>query len=169
MKLRYAQPVSDHVEETTLAWLNLGQAYAVLRAGVSRALETDAGIGLSESEVLFRLMGAPSERLRMSDLADRLLMAQSGITRVVDRLVEQDLVVREQPPDDRRTVYARLTEAGRAASERARAVYVGSVEEQLGGSLEAADVADLRRLMRRILERSGAWDDARCDPESGRS
>jgi DNA-binding MarR family transcriptional regulator len=157
--------MSDHSEEITVAWLNLGQAYAVMRAGLSRALETDAGIGLSESEVLFRLASAPSERLRMSDLADRLLMAQSGITRVVDRLVEQGLVVREQPTDDRRTVHARLTDAGRAASERARAVYVRSVEDQLGGSLEADDVAALRRLMRRILERSGAWDDARCEPE----
>jgi len=167
MKFRYPVGVSQRGDETTLAWLNLGQAYAVMRAGVSRALETEAGVGLSESEVLFRLAGAPSKRLRMSDLADRLLMAQSGITRVVDRLVEQGFVVREQPSDDRRTVYARLTDAGKKASDQARAVYVRSVKEQLDGSLEVDDVADLRRLMRRILERSGAWDDARCEPEVG--
>lgn len=159
--------MTPQADEATLAWLNLGQAFAVVRAGVSRALESEAGIGLSESELLFRLAGAPSERLRMSALADRLLMAQSGITRVVDRLVEQGLVEREQPPDDRRTVYARLTPAGRAASERARAVYVRSVGEQLGGSLEDSELADLRRLMRRILERSGAWDDDRCEPDLG--
>ena len=42
------------------------------------------------------------------------------------------------------------------------------VDEQLGQSLAAGDVADLRRLLRQILERSGAWDDARCDPAAAR-
>ena len=47
MKFRYPVGVSQRGDETTLAWLNLGQAYAVMRAGVSRALETEAGVGLS--------------------------------------------------------------------------------------------------------------------------
>jgi DNA-binding MarR family transcriptional regulator len=151
-------------DNAALAWLNLAQVYGTVRGALSRALEIEAGVGLSETEVLYRLGHAPAERLRMTDLADQLLMAQSGITRVVDRLVERGWVVREQPPDNRRTVYARLTDGGRAVLERARPVYVRSVGEQIGSALDPADVVDLRRLLRQVLERLGAWDDARCDP-----
>ena len=50
---------------------------------------------------MFRLMFAPDERLRMSDVADQLSMAQSGMGRLVDRLVEQGFVVRETRPSNR--------------------------------------------------------------------
>jgi DNA-binding MarR family transcriptional regulator len=155
----------DGDAEAILAWLNLNQAHAVLRAGLGRALETQAGVGISEIEVLRRLAFAPDERLRMRDLADQLFVAQSGITRIIDRLVRQGWVVREQPPDDRRTIYARLTDEGRSVVERAVPVYARTVAEQLGGDLSASDVAELRRVLRRVLEGLGAWDDERCDPQ----
>jgi DNA-binding MarR family transcriptional regulator len=150
--------------EAIRAWLNLSQASAALRAGLGRTLEAEAGVGLSEIEVLRRLAYAPAERLRMRDLADQLFVAQSGVTRIIDRLVSQGWVVREQPPDDRRTVYARLTDEGRAIVERAVPVYARTVSEQLGDALSPADLADLRRVLRRVLENLGAWDDERCDP-----
>jgi DNA-binding MarR family transcriptional regulator len=152
----------DGDPEAIRAWLNLSQAHAALRAGLGRALE--AGVGLSEIEVLRRLAFAPGERLRMRDLADQLFVAQSGVTRIVDRLVTQGWVVREQPPDDRRTVYARLTEAGRSVVSRAVPVYARTVTEQLGGSLSPADLAEMRRVLRRVLEGLSAWDEERCDP-----
>lgn len=152
----------DH--EAIRAFLNLSQAHAALRAGLSRALESEAGIGLTEAEVLRRLTVAPGERLRMRDLADQMFVAQSGVTRVVDRLVAQGWVVREQPPDDRRTIYARLTESGRGLVAQAVPVYARTLTEQLAGGLSTEELADLRRVLRRILERLGAWDDERCDP-----
>jgi DNA-binding MarR family transcriptional regulator len=155
-------------DQAMLAFLNLSQTHVVLRAGLSRALESEAGVGLSEIEVLRRIAVAPGERLRMRDLADQLYVAQSGITRIVDHLVAKDWVVREQPPDDRRTIYARLTEGGRAALCRAMPVYARTAAEQLGGGLSVADLAELRRVLRRVLERLGAWDDERCDPRAWR-
>lgn len=154
----------DDDPEAIRAWLNLSQAYAAVRAGVGRALEAEAGVGLSEIEVLRRLALAPEERLRMRDLSDRLFVAQSGVTRIIDRLVSQAWVVREQPPDDRRTVYARLTDEGRAVVERAVPVYARTVTEQMGRDLSANDLRQLRRVLRRVLEGLGAWDDERCDP-----
>lgn len=101
---------------------------------------------------------------RMRDLADQLFVAQSGVTRVVDRLVAQGWVVREQPPDDRRTIYARLTESGRSVVAQAVPVYARTLTEKLAGGLSPEELSEFRRVLRRILERLGAWDDERCDP-----
>lgn len=154
----------DGDPEAIRAWLNLTQVHAALRAGLGRALEAEAGVGLSEMEVLRRLAVAPGERLRMRDVADQLFVAQSGVTRIVDRLVDQGWVDREQLPEDRRTIYARLTDEGRSVLERAAPVYVRTVTEQLGGDLTPTDLADLRRVLKSVLEGLGAWDDERCDP-----
>jgi DNA-binding MarR family transcriptional regulator len=116
-------------------------------------------------EVLRRLAFAPDERLRMRDLADQLFVAQSGITRIIDRLVDQGWVTREQEPDDRRTIYARLTSQGRGVLALAAPVYLRTVTQQLGGDLSAEDLSELRRVLRRVLEGLGAWDDERCDPQ----
>ena len=142
-----------------IAWVNLGRVYASVRIELDRALQRATGIGLSEGEVLFRLVFAPGERLRMRDLADRLCMAQSGITRVVDRLVERGLVVRETRASNRRTIDARLTPAGRAAFERARPVYIGVIRDRFGRGLTAVEAARLRAALRSVLEGLGARED----------
>ena len=56
---------------------------------------------------------APAGKLRMGELADRLLLSRSGITRLVDRLARQGLIERERCEDDGRGYYARLTPLGR--------------------------------------------------------
>ena len=74
----------------------------------------------------------------MGDLAARLSLAQSGATRVIDRLVERGWVAREIPPDNRRTTYAVLTDEGRAL--------VGSVGgEQFWGEWLQLEAALVRR------------------------
>jgi len=57
-------------------------------------------------------------------------LAQSGITRVADRLVEQGLVARETRSSNRRTIDARLTSAGRKTFERARPIYLGVIRDR---------------------------------------
>lgn len=157
----------DGDSEAVRAWLNLSQVHGVVRVGLERALEAEAGVGLSEIEVLRRLAFVPGERLRMRDLADQLSIAQSGVTRIIDRLVSQGWVVREQPPDDRRTVYARLTADGRVVVDRAQPVYARTVTAMLGRDLSPADIVALRRVLRQVLEGLGEWDDVRCDPHPG--
>lgn len=157
----------DGDSEAVRAWLNLTQVHGVVRAGLERALEAEAGVRLSEIEVLRRLAFVPGERLRMRDLADQLSIAQSGVTRIIDRLVSQGWVVREQPPDDRRTIYARLTAEGRTVVERAQPVYARTAGEMLCRDLSATEIVALRRVLRQVLEGLGEWDDARCDPHPG--
>ena len=86
------------------------------------------GLSLTEFEVLLRLARTPNQRLRMSDLAAQTSLSTSGITRVVDRLERDGLVVRESCDTDRRGTWARITAVG---TDR-----VGSV---IGGHLDDVD------------------------------
>jgi DNA-binding MarR family transcriptional regulator len=151
-------------QELNIAWINLARVYASVRIELDRALERETGIGLSENEVLFRLVYAPSGRLRMTDLADQLCMAQSGITRVVDRLVGRGLVVRETRPSNRRTVDARLTPAGLALFDQARPVYMGVIRDRFGRAISTDDAASLRATLRSVLDGLGMAEDVPWDP-----
>lgn len=146
-------------QDLLIAWLNLARVSASIRIELDRAMERETGIGLSEGEVLFRLIFAPEERLRMSDLADQLCMAQSGITRVVDRLAEQGFVVRETRASNRRTIDARLTPAGREIFERARPVYMGVIRDRFGRGLTAGQAGSLRAALRSVLEGLGTREE----------
>ena len=79
----------------------------------------------AEFGVLLRLARSPCGRLRMHDLAAQTMLSTSGVTRVVDRLERQDLVVRETCPGDRRGLNAVITPAGR---ERIEAIIPGHLE-----------------------------------------
>jgi DNA-binding MarR family transcriptional regulator len=137
------------------AWLNLSRIYITIRLELDRAMQQETGISLAEGELLFRLVFAPANRLRMSDLADRLCMAQSGITRVIDRLVERGLVARETRANNRRTVDAILTSLGRKTFERSRPVYQRVIREQLGRALTPRKTARLRAELRVVLAELG--------------
>jgi DNA-binding MarR family transcriptional regulator len=79
-----------------------------------------AGFGISgaEFEVCLRLARSPEGLLRMSDLATQTALTSSGITRVVDRLVERGLVSRRSCATDRRTTYAVISDSGRSLLAR---------------------------------------------------
>src|SRR5690348_3085254 len=89
---------------------------------VSRQLQADLqaehDLALGSYEVLLHLAEAPDGRLRMNDLADRVLLSRSGLTRLVDRLQRDGLVERELCHDDARGLFASITPDGR---ERVRA------------------------------------------------
>jgi DNA-binding MarR family transcriptional regulator len=157
--------ISEDDHQLMLAWANLVQVHSVMRTELSRRLEEQADVSLSEHEVLFRLSRAPRGRLRMIDLAELTLQPKSAITRLVERLVQRGAVTRQQPADNRRTTYAVLTREGRALFDHARPVYVQGVRELLGDHVTPADVQLLRQRLRAVLNGLGAWADERCDPQ----
>ena len=93
-------------------------SHASLVRDLDRELEESHGLPLTHYEVLLHLANAPDDRLRMSDLAGSVLLSQSGVTRLVDRIEKAGLVVREPCPEDRRVLYARLTDVGQVATRR---------------------------------------------------
>jgi DNA-binding MarR family transcriptional regulator len=127
------------------------EAHALLVAELDRELERDHGLPLTSYEVLMYLGDAETEKLRMSELAERLLLSRSGITRLVDRLVRQGLIVRERCADDRRGYYAQLTDAGRAKLGPARRAHLAGVRRHFLNRLEPEQVDALGDIWRRLL------------------
>ncbi len=142
--------------DLSVTWVYLHHAHELVSGHLARALEAETGIGASECYVLFRLASAPRECLRMGDLAGLLDMAQSGITRLIDRLEERGLVTREQPKDNRRTTLARLTPEGEQAYARIKPVFTRTMEERLS-SLTIEESGELRRLLQKVMGAEGSW------------
>lgn len=123
-----------------------------LTAHLSRRLEADFGMTHQTFEVLLRLARSPEQRLRLSDLAAQVTMSASGLSRAVDRLEREGLVARLDCPTDRRSVYAALTDAGRARVDLLMPAHLQLLEEEFLAPLDATDRADLERILRRLRD-----------------
>jgi DNA-binding MarR family transcriptional regulator len=116
-------------------WRRLLSVQCRLRERLDHELQADSGVTLGEYDVLVHLSEAPGRALRMSELASRLLLSRSGLTRRVDGLVRRGLVVRRPCDDDGRGALAELTPAGWARLERAAPVHVAGVRRYLLGPI----------------------------------
>jgi DNA-binding MarR family transcriptional regulator len=114
-------------EEEMRAWRVFLRSHADLLVRLDRELEAEHGLSLAEYEVLAFLSEAPGERLRMSELARRVLVSPSALTRRMDRLEKQGLVRRERCTDDARGAYAVLSGQGRVRIETAAPTHVRGV------------------------------------------
>lgn len=125
------------------AWRGMLHAHATLVRELDSELESAHGLSLSAYEVLLLLHEAPERRLRMSELAGSALLSLSGMTRLVDRLVQAGLVERERCADDKRVTYVRPTRAGVTLFTAARATHLRGIRERF---LDHFGESDLRRL-----------------------
>jgi DNA-binding MarR family transcriptional regulator len=132
------------------AWRGFLRAHAALVRELDRELEETHGLPLTHYEVLLHLGNAPERRLRMSDLAQSVLLSQSGITRLVDRLEAAGLVARAPCVEDRRVLYAQLTDAGRARLEAARPTHLAGVRTRFLSRFEDDELATLAEAWERI-------------------
>ena len=105
--------------------------YARTMSALERALEHEHGLGVSEYEVLERLRVDEPDR-RMQELAEAVHLSQSALSRVVGRLEADGLVVRGMCAEDRRGIYACLTDEGRDRYEAARPTHRGVLADTLG-------------------------------------
>jgi DNA-binding MarR family transcriptional regulator len=106
------------------------RAHASLTKGLDADLEAEHDLPLSSYEVLMHLGHAEGERMRMSDLADSILLSRSGLTRLVDRMEREGLIARESCPSDARGSFARLSDAGRAKLAAAQRTHLAGVRER---------------------------------------
>jgi DNA-binding MarR family transcriptional regulator len=78
--------------------------------------------------------------------------------------VRDGLIARETPPENRRIVRVQLTDRGRKVLVDADEIIRTTLQEVLGDHFTESEVAELRGLLRKLLESNGAWQDARCAP-----
>ena len=103
------------------------------------------GIGLSDFAAMHHLAEAPGGRLRRVDLAQRLALTPSGVTRLLAPLERRGIVTREEGGHDARATYAVLTRSGKALVKDATAT-VGAIAESILGSLGERDRAAFSKL-----------------------
>lgn len=113
------------------AWLKLIKTVSTVEADLGKVLQAQHGLGLSEYRALEILARSQNSELRMQELASHLLLNQSSVSRMVERLERAGLTVRDLCPDDKRGVYTVLTKDGRARLESAQPDYEKALEAAL--------------------------------------
>ena len=132
-------------------WRTFLRVHASLTRRLERDLLAEHDLPLASYDVLVQLAEAPEGRLRMTDLADRVLLSRSGLTRLVDRLVAERLAERQSCPSDARGTFAVITDAGRARLRHAAPTHLRGIQEYMTSRLPAGDLDALGDLLRRLL------------------
>jgi DNA-binding MarR family transcriptional regulator len=141
----------DEPNETQLAaWRAFITAHATVVGRIEREMATAETIPLTWYDVLVALWEAPGQRLRLSELADAVVISRSGLTRLVDRLEAAGYLRREPCPGDRRGAYAVLTPAGRAAQLAAWPVYARGIAAYFAQQLTEDEAVVLREALGRV-------------------
>jgi DNA-binding MarR family transcriptional regulator len=107
-------------------------------------------LAVNEYDVLFTLSRCPSGWLRLNELNDNVLLSQSSLSRLVDRLEKRGLVERTPAPDDGRGVLLKLTEEGAAVQKEIGREHVRDIAELVAPALTAAEQRELLRLTEKL-------------------
>ena len=143
-------PLKQLTRRELAAWRGFLRLHAALVRELDRELEEVHGLPLTHYEVLLHLQYAPGHRMRMSDLASSVLLSQSGVTRLVDRLEEAGHVVRQPCAEDRRVLYAQLTDSGKARLAEARPTHLAGVRERFLSHFDASELDELAAAWERV-------------------
>jgi DNA-binding MarR family transcriptional regulator len=138
------------------AWRTFLQAHARVVRELERELQAEQGLALTDYDVLVQLAAVEGRRLRMSELADRLLLSRSGVTRLVDRLVSAGLVERVSCDDDRRGQWAALTDAGLRRLRDASPTHLRGIAEHFLDRLSADELSSLQESLDRVVAAEAA-------------
>ena len=134
IQILHASAIIAHVATTdlTTAWQDLRDRHARVSAALERELQERHRIGLSEFEVLEQLAAAEGDHCRMQQLCGAAHLSQSALSRLIGRLEQDGLVERKMCSEDRRGIFALLTDAGRERYEQAKPTQRAVLTEQLG-------------------------------------
>ena len=132
-------------------WRLFLQAHSALIDALEHDLREELDLPLSWYEVLLRLAAGPDGRLRMTDLAESLLLSKSGVTRLVDRMEAAHLVERGVCSFDRRGSFAVITARGRALYRKAAPIHLRGVESLFLSRLNAAERRAFSTGLRKVL------------------
>src|SRR6202521_2841664 len=134
------------------AWRAFLKAHALLVDRIDHDLVAARQLPLSWYDVLIELYEAPERRLRMHELAERVVLSRSGLTRLVDRLEAEGFLTRDRCGTDRRGAYAVITEEGIAALRRAWPVYAQGISKYFAQWLTPEEAQVLGSALERVVE-----------------
>ena len=133
------------------AWAGFLRTHARLVRELDEELRGEHELPLTSYDVLVQLESAAEGSLRMSELADAVLLSRSGLTRLVDRLEREGLIERRECPEDARGAFASLTDAGHRKLAEARTTHLAGVRRLFLDRLGDHDRARLAAIWARVL------------------
>lgn len=134
------------------AWRAFLGAHAALLRGVERDLEEARAVPFSFYAVLVTLSQARPDGLRLTELAERVFLTKSGLTRLLDRMEERSLIGRRACAVDKRGQYAVLTPAGLRALRRSAPAHLASIARRFADHLSPRELDMLTDALQRIAE-----------------
>ena len=134
-------------------WRTFLQAHALLSRRLDDELRIEHRMSLAEYDALAQLALAPNHRLRMNQLADRVLLSRSGVTRLVDRLVADGLVARSTCTTDARGAEAVITVSGIQRLRAATGTHLRGVARYFVEPLAPEELAAIGRSLGTVVER----------------
>ena len=137
------------------AWRAFLYAYSTLVPTLDRELVGALGVSLNQFEILNRLRRAGERGLRMSDLASRVVLSPSGVTRAVDQLQRRGLVERSVVEGDKRGYLATLTPEGRALLRAATSAHVRGLREHFLSHMTRTELEGLVTALEAVLDGEG--------------
>src|SRR6266436_1438060 len=157
------QQLRTQTSPATDALTSLLGAHATLTRELSAALVAEHGLTMNDYGCLLLLSRADEEGMRRIDLANDLQLSPSGITRLLDRLMEQGLVGKGACSEDARVSYAVLTDAGMAKLREAAPGHVEDIERRLSAVLDEDEMNQLAELLGRLNDLTA--DAGTCTPD----
>jgi DNA-binding MarR family transcriptional regulator len=144
------------------AWRSYLQSHASIVRMLDAELVAEHGMTTRDYEVLLYLAQADGHHLPMSALAERTMLTRSGITRLVDGLVEAGWIARVACPNDARVSYAQLTDRGYTKLREAGCSHVASIHRLFLEHFTPQEIDHLALLLRRL---PGASAEGSCTVE----
>lgn len=138
-------------DRESLAWRGWIDAASVVLRLIEQDLKAESGMTFDDYEVLVELSETTDRRMRLADLAEAVVHSPSRLSQRVDRMTEKGLVRRERDGDDRRGVWAVLTDEGLGVLEDAAPAHVESVRRHLIDRLGRDAIEQLAEILPKLV------------------
>jgi DNA-binding MarR family transcriptional regulator len=142
-----AEPLNDAEQH---AWRTFIESSWALHTHLEDELRADTGLSMNDYHVLVVLSEAPDHRLRMGELAGRLVFSPSRITYQISSMVKRGLVRKQPCPEDGRGQEAVLTDDGLAALEAAAPMHLVTVRDSFIDRLDPGELAAIARVFSKV-------------------
>jgi DNA-binding MarR family transcriptional regulator len=142
-----AEPLSDSEQ---LHWRAFVESSWALHTHLEDELRATTGLSMPDYHVMVTLSEAPDHRLRMGELASRMVFSPSRLTYQINSMVKRGLVRKQSCPDDGRGQEAVLTDAGLAALTAAAPLHLATVRESFIDHLDEEELAVIGRVFTKI-------------------
>jgi DNA-binding MarR family transcriptional regulator len=146
------------------AFVRLVRGHSAVTRALNAQLVADHGLTINDYEALLHLARAEERRMRRVDLAERLILTASGVTRLLDGLEDAGYVDRAACASDRRVTYAVLTQAGVAKLREASKTHVADIREIFETRFNAEELDQLVALLERLPHAADATGEACSAP-----